>query len=164
MTMELLPLLRERGGRVIAVGSIAHDYSESDPDDVDFSTRERASRVYGNAKRYLMFSLYELFAGETDATLSVVHPGITFTGITAHYPKVIFALIKHPMKVIFMRPKKAALSLLSGAYESCGYHEWIGPRFFNVWGLPRKKRLHTATAEESARIFRSAQRIYEEIR
>lgn len=138
MTRELLAHLRSRNGRVIAVGSIAHSYSKSDPGDVDFRTRKRPSRVYGNSKRYLMFALHELFKNERSASLSVVHPGISFTGITDHYPKVIFALIKHPMKVIFMRPPKACLSILRGIFEPCGYLEWIGPRMFNVWGFPKK--------------------------
>ncbi len=159
MIRELLPTLRQRKGQVMAVGSIAHNYSETDPEDIDFSTRTASSRVYGNAKRYLMFSLYELFKNEQDVSLSVVHPGITFTNITAHYPKVIFALIKHPMKVIFMRPKKAALCIVLGLFEPTGYHEWIGPRWFNVWGLPQKKRLKTCTLTESQRIGHTAEEI-----
>ena len=100
---ELLPFIRKKQGRVAVVGSIAHNYSGINEDDIDFSEVKAASKVYGNAKRFLMFSLYELFKDETDVTLAVTHPGITFTNITAHYHKLIFALIKHPMKVIFMR-------------------------------------------------------------
>jgi NAD(P)-dependent dehydrogenase (short-subunit alcohol dehydrogenase family) len=91
---EILPLLRKRRGRVVVVGSIAHNYSKVDPRDVDFATVKQASRVYGNAKRYLMFSLYELFKNEREVSLAVTHPGITFTNITAHYPKLIFAIIR----------------------------------------------------------------------
>lgn len=159
MIRELLPILRQRRGQVLAVGSIAHNYSETDPEDVDFSTRTASSKVYGNAKRHLMFSLYEMFKNEQDVRLSVVHPGITFTNITAHYPKVIFAIIKHPMKVIFMKPQKAALCTIAGLFEPTNYHEWIGPRWFNVWGLPRKKRLKTCTPAESQRIGRTAEGI-----
>ena len=157
---RLLPTLRERGGRAVVVGSIAHNYSKADPNDVDFSTRKQASSVYGNAKRYLMFSLFELFKNEREASLSVTHPGITFTNITAHYPKLIFAIIKHPMKIIFMKPRRAALSILRGIFEGTGYKEWIGPRFFDVWGLPKKKRLHTVSDAESAFIAETAEKIY----
>ena len=157
---RLLPYLRARGGRVIAVGSIAHRYSGTDAEDVDFHTRRAASRVYGNAKRYLMFSLYALFEGERDATLAVTHPGITFTNITSHYPRLIFAIIKHPMKVIFMKPKKAALSVLAGVFEATGTCEWIGPRVFDIWGLPKKKRLRSCTETEQHEIAARAEAVY----
>lgn len=157
----LLPHLRERRGRVVIVSSIAHNYSESDPCDVDFSTRQRASLVYGNAKRHLTFALAELFRNETEVALSITHPGISFTGITAHYPKLIFALIKYPMKLIFMKPKKACLSTLQGVFESTGPDAWIGPRILDIWGLPRKKPLCSAKKEERAQIFARAESLYE---
>ncbi|MBR2465464.1 MAG: SDR family NAD(P)-dependent oxidoreductase [Clostridia bacterium] len=160
MTRELLPSLAQRGGRVVFVGSIAHNYSKIDESDLDFSTRGRASLVYGNAKRHLMYSAFAL-SKEYDGAVSVTHPGITFTNITAHYPKVIFALIKHPMKVIFTRPKKASLSILKGVFEPTRGCEWIGPRGFNVWGYPNKKRLDTASEEERAIIVRRAEKVYE---
>ncbi len=160
MIRRLMPMLRERKGRVVAVGSIAHDYSKTDPNDVDFSTRKAASKVYGNAKRYLMFSLFELFKDEKDISLAITHPGITFTNITAHYPKVIFSIIKYPMKIIFMKPRRAALSILAGLFEESGYCEWIGPSFFDVWGCPKKKKLSTADGQERDRIFETAERVY----
>ncbi|MBO5913359.1 MAG: SDR family NAD(P)-dependent oxidoreductase [Clostridia bacterium] len=163
MITELIPHLKIRNGHVVAVGSIAHNYSKTDPQDHDFSTRKASSKVYGNAKRFLMFSLYELFKNETDVTLSIVHPGIAFTNITAHYPKLIFAVIKHPMKVFFMKPKKAALSILRGVFKHTGYHEWIGPRLFDVWGLPKKRTLKTCKPSESQQIGLSAKEIYEKL-
>lgn len=157
LTTEVLPLLQKRHGRVVAVASIAHRYSKTDPKDPDFSSREAASKVYGNAKRHLMLSFYELFKDEKDASLAVVHPGITFTNITAHYPKWLFAIIKHPMKVIFMRPATAALSIVKGVFSPCSYMEWIGPTLFDVWGLPRKKRLGGFTREERCRVAKTAE-------
>ena len=111
-----------------------------------------------------MFSLYELFENESEATLSVTHPGITFTNITAHYPKVIFALIKHPMKVIFMKAEKAALSIVKGLFDRTEYHTWYGPRVFDVWGLPSKKKLRTCSTSESARIAEIADNVYLDIK
>ena len=162
MIRELLPRLEKVGGRAVVVGSIAHNYSKTDPSDIDFSTREKPSRVYGNAKRYLMFSLCKLFETSRGARLAITHPGITFTNITAHYPKLIYAIIKHPMKVIFMKPRRAALSVLDGMFSSPDptIPEWIGPRYFDVWGIPRTKCLRTASAEERERIFNTAERIY----
>ena len=160
MMRELMPTLKEKGGRVVIVGSIAHNYSVINEADIDFSGVDKASKVYGNAKRYLMFSAYELFKDERQAGLSVTHPGITFTNITSHYPKIIFALIKHPMKVIFMGAEKAALCIIKGLFDTTEYHTWYGPRLFNIWGLPTKKRLHTCSLSESARIAEISDSVY----
>lgn len=160
MIRKLLPSLRKRGGKVVVVGSIAHNYSKTDTADVDFETRDAASKVYGNAKRFLMFALFELFKNEKDVTLSVCHPGITFTNITAHYPKLIFAVIKHPMKVIFMKPKTAALSILKGVFDTTEHSKWIGPRIFDVWGLPNKKKLKTCLPDEAERIADMTEEVF----
>ncbi len=160
---RLMPHLAAKNGRVVVVGSIAHNYSVTDPADIDFRTRKRASLVYGNAKRYLMYASYELFSDRKDVTLSVTHPGIAVTGITAHYPKWLYALIKYPMKVIFMHPKRACLSILQGVFELTESCEWIGPRLFDVWGMPRKRKLTTSTPEERQRIAIEAEKIYQNL-
>lgn len=159
---KLLPTLRERGGRVVIVGSIAHNYSKIDPRDVDFSTRKAASKVYGNAKRYLMYATATLLSKE-GVPCAVTHPGISFTGITAHYPKLIYAIIKYPMKVIFMKPKKASLSVVKGVFCNTGASMWLGPRIFDVWGLPKLKPLRTAKPSEIDCIFTTAEKIYESL-
>lgn len=164
MIRALLPTLRARGGHVMAVGSIAHRYGKTDPCDIDFRTRRAASRVYGNAKRYLMFALYDLFRDETAVTLSIAHPGITPTNITAHYPRPIYALIKHPMKCIFMSPARASRCLLHGVLTSCAADEWIGPRLFDIWGAPRKRQLRSCTPAEKRGIAAAAEEVYETCR
>lgn len=159
LTERLLAPMATMGGRVVAVGSIAHNYSKIDPSDTDFVTRTASSKVYGNAKRHLMLALYERFEGVKGVTLSVVHPGIAFTNITAHYPKWLFCIIKHPMKVIFMPPRRAALSVLRGVFEPTAYGEWIGPWLFNVWGLPRKRKLRTFTRTEAKLAYDAVERL-----
>ncbi len=159
LARKLLSSIRERGGKVIAVGSIAHNYSRIDASDVDFSTRKKASLVYGNAKRYLTYSLLDL----TEGDVAIAHPGITFTGITSHYPKLIFAIIKHPMKLIFMKPRKAALSIVSAIFTDCHKNQWTGPRIFDIWGLPSMKKLNTAKETEIHEICRIADKIYNKI-
>ena len=156
MARTLLPAMKARGGRIVAVGSIAHNYSKIDLDDIEFLTRKESSKVYGNAKRYLMFSLFGL---DKKSTVTIAHPGITLTNITAHYPKVIYALIKHPMKVIFMSPRRASLSILAAMVQDAEKNEWFGPSLFDIWGLPKKKLLKTCSADEAAQICGEAERI-----
>ena len=158
MARALLPTVEKNCGRVVIVGSIAHNYSKANFDDVDFRNIKAASKAYGNAKRYLMFSLYEHCKDKN--CLSITHPGITFTNITSHYPKLIFAIIKYPMKIIFTPPKRACLSILKGVFDNTDYKEWIGPLVFSVWGRPKKKKLRTCSESESLRIYNTAEKIF----
>jgi len=155
--------LEKVNGKVIVVSSIAHNYSKINEDDIDFIKVKNASLCYGNAKRFLTYSLHKLFQNNKNISFSVCHPGITFTNITAHYPKLIFAIIKHPMKVIFHSPKKAALSIIYGVFNNTKYKQWIGPRFFNVWGLPKLMNLKTATENEISKIFEISEEIFKKI-
>ena len=160
ITKQLMPYINEK---VIVVGSIAHNYSKINANDIDFSNIKAPSKVYGNAKRFLMFSMFELFKKESKVKLVVAHPGITFTNITAHYPKLIFAIIKHPMKIIFHKPKKAMRPITSALSEDCAYHEWMGPRIFDIWGKPKAKKLKTCSEQESAQIGKIAEEIYNKL-
>ena len=161
LVRQLYSHLKKHNGKVVAVGSIAHTYSETKADDIDFRNQKKHSKAYGNAKRYLMFSLYGLYNGEDG--LSITHPGITFTNITAHYPKIIFALIKHPMKIIFMRPRKACLSILRGLFDNCQKNQWIGPKYCRIWGLPKKEILKTCSEHEREWISDTADRLYKDL-
>ncbi len=152
LMQDLLPAVAEQGGKVVIVGSIAHRYSETDMSDVDFSKRKRASLVYGNAKRHLMFASD---ADDYRKNIVITHPGIAVTNITAHYPKLVYALIKYPMKVIFMSPKKACISILCGLFCQGKGGEWIGPRFFDVWGRPARRSLNIP-CEEQKRVYENA--------
>ena len=161
MARTLLPTMKARGGRIVAVGSIAHNYSHIDLDDVEFLTCKQSSKVYGNAKRFLMFSLFGL--DKDGNTITIAHPGITLTNITAHYPKVIYAIIKHPMKVIFMSPRRASLSILAAMVQNAKENEWFGPSLFDIWGLPKKKLLKTCSADEAEKICEEAGKIYNQL-
>ena len=158
---ELIPQIKKRKGKVVVVGSISNSFSRADINDVDFSKVSSDIKVYGNSKRYLMYSLYELFKEETGISLSIVHPGITPTNITSGYNKTISMLIKYPMKLIFESPEKAALSVIKGVFEKTEYHTWIGPKVFNIWGFPEKSTLTSCSIEESEYISDVAEKIYE---
>ncbi len=156
MARSLLEKIKARDGRIVAVGSIAHNYSKSDMSDIDFSKKKSSALVYGNAKRYLMFSMTAL----SDSTAAIAHPGITLTGITAHYPKIIFALIKHPMKIIFMKPETAALSVLYPMFNRTPPHSWTGPKFFGIWGKPKNTPLTKISISEENDINSTAESVF----
>lgn len=153
---------KQKGGKVVAVGSVAYNYSKIDCEDVDFKTRKKASQVYGNSKRFLMFALYKLFENEKDVDLSIVHPGVTLTQMTNHYPKGINWLVKLGIKIIFPSPQNASRSIVYGINESCGYFEWIGPRVFKVWGKPKKQKIKMCE-DEANRAFIVASTIMKKI-
>ena len=161
MVKKLLPKLRKQSdAKVIALGSIAHDYSKINENDIDFSLEKRASKIYGNSKRFLMFSLYELFKNEDKVKLSIVHPGVTLTNMTNRYPKAINWLVKFGIKILFPSVNKASLNILYSIYHSCGYHEWIGPKIFDIWGQPTIKKLKTCSSLESKKIFDVSENLY----
>ena len=157
---ELLPILRKNRGRVIIVGSIAHALTKINEKDIDFSCVKSPEMVYGNSKRFLMFSLYELFKKEKEVKLAVTHPGITLTNITSNYPKIISEIIKYPMKLLFISPSVAALSVIAGVFEDLKYKWWIGPKVLNIWGAPSKKELKNCSNNESKTISKIAEGVY----
>lgn len=160
---QLQNRLENRNGRVVVVSSIAHNYSKIRENDIDFKRIKKASLCYGNAKRFLTYSLHKLFESNPNISLSICHPGITFTNITAHYPKVVFALIKYPMKIIFHSPQKASLSIIFGIFNKTKYKQWVGPRVLNIWGLPKIMTLNSANNDEINKIFELSELIYKEI-
>lgn len=146
--------------KVVVVSSIAHNYSQIDENDIEFSSRIKSSKIYGNSKRYLTYSLMSLFQNQTKSKLSIAHPGITLTNMTNHYPKAINWLVKLGIKLFFPSPKVATLSIVKAVFEDCMENEWIGPRMFNIWGKPKKQFLKTATQEEKEKIFQIAEDLY----
>ena len=160
LTKNLLPELEKKeNSTCITLGSVAHNYSKLDEQDIDFSSRKKPSKIYGNSKRFLMFSLYELFQN-TKVNLAIVHPGVTLTNMTNHYPKAINWLVKIGIKLLFPSPKKAVLSVIYGTNHKTDYHEWIGPRLLNVWGFPKISKLKTCTEAESKKIYGIAEDLY----
>lgn len=156
-------LKKSECAKVVGVGSIAHEYSSINLADIDFSKVKTDSKAYGNAKRFLMFSLFELLKNQ-NISFAVAHPGITPTNITRNYPKAINAIIKYPMKAIFMKPEKACISIVEGVFEAQDYGTWIGPKHFNIWGTPKVSKLKTFSEAESKQIYDIAEKIYTKIK
>ena len=163
ITKQLLPFLRKQRSRVVVVGSIAHTYASSDPEDMDFHLRRACSLVYGNSKRYLMYAFSELMKEETQVSFSVGHPGIALTNISNHYPSWLYPFIRPFLKAFFMRPETACRGILYGICHQMQPFTWAGPRYFNIWGSPSVKSLCTVSSAESRQMFLSAENMYQNL-
>lgn len=160
---QMLPTLRKiKDSKVVVIGSIAHNYSKTNFDDIQFLKSAKSSKVYGNSKRFLMFSLKQLFI-DSPVKLSVVHPGVTLTQMTNHYPLIINWLVKIGIKLLFPTPEKACLSIISGVFEDTQETEWIGPKKHDIWGYPKKKKLKSYSKNEAEKIFFETEKIYSSI-
>lgn len=160
LVKTLLPTLARTNGKVVAVTSIAHNYGKFNADDIDYSKNGKQSKVYGNAKRCLMYALAELFKDRTDVRLALVHPGVTLTPMTNHYHPAINWLVTLLLGIICPRPEVAALNILAGLFKDVGNDEWLGPKTKGVWGEPTISKLTDATDEERQQIFTTAENIY----
>ena len=157
---QLLTNLRKiKNSKIVVIGSIAHNYSKVNFNDIQKLKTKKSSIAYGNSKRFLMASMQKLLENHP-VKLSVVHPGITLTQMTSHYPFFINWLVKIGIKIFFPKPEKACLSILSGVFNSTETNEWIGPKKHNVWGYPKKQKLKTISTDEAEKIFFEAEKIY----
>ena len=162
MTRKLLPHLQQRHAKVIVVGSIAHNYSHMDPRNCDFKGK-KISKVYGNSKRYLMFAMAELMKQYPDVRFAIAHPGLAFTAMSNHFSKFTYALLKWPMKLIYMKPEKSARSIVMAIFKKVPYLHWIGPGHFHIWGDPKISKLTTCDVRERRAIYKTAEKIYTEL-
>lgn len=161
ITKSLLPELKKSSlARVVVVGSIAYEYAKFNPCDPEYLMCKKPNKIYGNSKRCLIYSMFELFKNEKSVKLSIVQPGVTPTNITRHFPKFVRGIIKLPMKMVFNSPKKSSLCVIKGLFEDLNYNEWIGPKYFGVWGEPKKSSLKQISNEEILQIFQDAEENY----
>lgn len=161
ITKSLLPELKKSSlARVVVVGSIAYEYAKFNPCDPEYLMCKKPNKIYGNSKRCLIYSMFELFKNEKSVKLSIVQPGVTPTNITRHFHKFVRGIIKLPMKMVFNSPKKSSLCVIKGLFEDLNYNEWIGPKYFGVWGKPKKSSLKQISNEEILQIFQDAEENY----
>ena len=135
---KLVKGLIDNVNHFVMVSSIAYGMAKYNQDNYDYKNKSDM-KTYGNSKRFLMYSLINL-ASNKMIRLSIGHPGITPTNIIANYPKWLKAIIKYPMKWLFISPKKASLAIVKCMFEE-SLDSWYGPMIFNIWGKPGKKKI-----------------------
>ena len=160
LTRRLLPTLSQAGGKVLVMGSLAHNYRRSDPADPALSENPHCSLVYGNTKRYLMFAFAELLKGWPQVDFAIAHPGVSFTHMSNHYPGWLYPLLRPFLKALLLPPETAVRGMLLALGTEVPQGFWIGPPVLNTWGNPARKPLKTCSAQEQRTIYETAERIY----
>ncbi len=164
LAKKLLPKLRKSSlAKVVVMSSLAYKFTTFNSNDIDYTSSNNANKIYGNSKKFLMTSLFELFKNEKKVTLSIVHPGITYTNITRHFNKFLKFIIKVPMKIVFNSPKKASICAILGLNTTLNSYEWLGPKYFDIWGKPIPKNIKKISENEKLDIYNLANEIYNQI-
>lgn len=148
--------------KIIVIGSIAYKMAKLIEDDIDYTNHSKINKIYGNSKRFLMFSILKEF--ENDERIVIAHPGITYTNLTSHYPKWINWLVCIGIRLLFPRPRSAAKVILAGIDKNTNYLEWISPKFFTIWGGPIIKKIKDVNDEEILKIHEIGESIYNELK
>ena len=152
----LINKLIDKDMKFIIVGSVAYKYQSIDINDIDLSNSKKQTHIYGNSKRYLMFSLMD------NNKVTIAHPGITLTNLTNHYPRWINWLVKIGIKLLFPSNKKASRNILYALNHETMNNEWIGPSIFNIWGKPKIKKIQI-DEKEKQKIKENAYNIYKKL-
>lgn len=131
----------------INTASISYRYHPFEKDIQGLDIKSKIKR-YGFLKRILIMET--IFLRRQGTACYIAHPGISYTGLfskkNAAYPKFILGLIKWPMKLIFMSPDKACLSLVESASQRPSNETYyLGPRgLFHGWGYPNFQKLDSS--------------------
>ena len=134
---------------MVIVGSIAYKYVNVDLNDVEGIKIASKFKKYANTKRILTANVCKLKRKYSNYNINLVHPGICATELFQKANSNILLKLAYPfMKLIFISPAKAALSLIAGIEMKTKINEWIGPRVFSVWGYPKKSKLHKRVINE----------------
>lgn len=143
--------------KIVAMGSIAYRSVKYDEDDFDYSNG-KAQQIYGISKKFLIYSLFGLGERFSSVEISITHPGVTATQLTAKNNK----LLKGLMKIIFPSVKKASRSAVLAICEPCEKFFWFGPPIFDVYGKPKKKKLKILD-DEYKRVLQKTEDLYKSL-
>lgn len=137
LTKLLTPLLElKQNSKVVLLGSISCNFTKIDFNDFDFRNCKKDVNAYANSKRWLTIASFKLKdeLKQKSIELNLIHPGISSTAL---FLNSRFNHLQPLLKLIFTSPKKACLNEVAGIFKTTKTGEWIGPRVFNIWGLPK---------------------------
>ena len=130
---------------VVQTTSLSYKFTKLNFDDLEFINKKSKMKRYSNSKRLLTLASLEIQKSLQNSII-LAHPGVSATGLfnasKGRFNKFFSSIIFPIMKLIFMKPEKAALSIALAPSFTYEKDSIIEPRgLFSVWGYPRKKVL-----------------------
>lgn len=129
---------------VIQTGSLSFKFSKINMNDIESLKKSKMIR-YGNSKRLLTLTNLKL-QDKYENQLFIAHPGVSATGLfnssKGGVGKAFSKIILPIMKILFMKPEKAALCIALAPSFSYSKGKIIGPRgLLEIWGYPKQRKL-----------------------
>jgi len=133
---KLLDLVEKRGGRIVAVSSIAHWLGRLRFDDLMFEQRYNASLAYGQSKLANLMFILELHrrlrAAGSSVSAIACHPGYSATALQSTGPTGLLNATYKVLNSVFAQPSYngAIPTVLAAAGEEAESGAYYGPRSF----------------------------------
>lgn len=149
LTCSILPLITNKGGRIINVSSIVHKHAKIDFNDF-FGENINKNKIYARSKLALTsFSTYlydYLKINHPNTSIITAHPGISATNILTPRSgglSVWFSKLGSKFLKLFTHtPIKAALSIVKATNNNVESNDFYGPSKFEISGYPKKVKFN----------------------
>ena len=139
--------------KMVFVSSLSANFYDIDFGDIQSLHCNNKMKIYGRSKQMMLLNAVSLKneLKDNEISVNIVHPGVCATDIFKSGHSKFFMLFIYPlMKLIFHSPKKAALSVIKGIFDSTTDSEWIGPKsLFHTVGYPVKMRMNKKNTDKN---------------
>ena len=127
---------------VVQTSSLSQRFAKTNLKDIELIESKNKTKRYGSSKRLFALASLQL-QNELANNIYITHPGVStttlFSSSKGGFNKAFSKIIVPIMKVIFMKPEKAALNIALAPTYSYKKEKIIGPRgLFQVWGYPKE--------------------------
>jgi len=145
LTQLMLPLLKERNGKIVYQTSISTTwFKKLDLNDLFGLKIKKETKYYSLTKKLALLNGLRLKrAGEN---VDFAHPGASPTGLFDYkrggFSRAFTKYVVPLMRPLFNSPSKASLSAIYAMTHDLKYDEWVGPIiFFHLNGYPHVSKI-----------------------
>ena len=131
---------------IVQTSSLSYKFSKLNFNDIETIHTKNKTKRYANSKRILTLSSLYLQT-KFDNKIFLSHPGVSATGLFSsqkgEFSKFFNKIINPIIKILFMKPKKAALSIVMSIFNQYKKETILAPRgLFQIWGYPKQYKLN----------------------